>query len=138
MNWKENIKQGIALTFDLIKKQYKEIKFPCYGGMFYRRFLFRYFENQIYLFLTDNALVYTPSGVTFTEIPFSEITDLSIKLKGNKFHIKFIADKKYHLIIYISNWLFTDEVGSLRENAHSFVDELQSKVNSQAQVILNF
>ena len=100
MNWKEQIKHSVDFTFDLVKKQYKDIMFPCYGGRFYRFFLNRYYERSICFYLTNDALIYTPSGVTFTEIPFLEISKLRFYQKGNKFHIKLTADKKYHFQLY--------------------------------------
>ena len=50
MNWKEQIKYSIDFTFDLVKKQYIDIIFPCYGGRFYRFFLNRYYERSIYYY----------------------------------------------------------------------------------------
>ena len=128
MNWKEQIKYSIDFTFDLVKKQYIDIIFPCYGGRFYRFFLNRYYERSIYFYFTKDALIYTRSGATFTEIPFHEISNLRVWQKGYKFHIKFTADKKYHFQLYTNDWLVTDKVGVLKDNAKKFVEELESKV----------
>ena len=128
MNWKAQIKYSMDFTFDLVKKRYKDIVFPCYGGRFYCFFLNRYYEPSIYFYLTTDALIYTPSGATFTEIPFHEISNLRVLQKGNKFHIRFTADKKYHFQLYTNDWLVTDKVGILKDNAKKFVEELESKV----------
>ena len=130
MNWKEQIKYSIDFTFDLVKKQYKDIIFPCYGGRFYRFFLSRYDERRIYFYLTNDAIIYTPSGATFTEVPFSEISNVRVYKKGNKFHLKLTADKKYHFQLYTNDWLVTNKVGSLKDNAKKFVEVLESEVKS--------
>ncbi len=85
MNWNEQIKHSIDFTFDLVKKQYKDIMFPCYGGRFYRFFLYRYYERSIYFYLTNDALIYTPSGATFTEIPFLKFLILEFIKMGISF-----------------------------------------------------
>lgn len=36
MKWREQVKYYIDFTFDLVKNQYEDIMFPCYGGRFYR------------------------------------------------------------------------------------------------------
>lgn len=128
MNWREEVKHSIDFTFDLVKNQYKDIMFPCYGGRFYRFYLSRYYEREIYFYLTKDELIYTPSGATFTKIPFSEITNLTIKQKGNRFHIKFTADRKYHFQLYANDWLITEKVGNLKDNAKKFIEELEFKV----------
>lgn len=128
MKWREQVKYYIDFTFDLVKNQYKDIMFPCYGGRFYRFLLNRYYERSIYFYLTKDSLIYTPSGATFTEIPFLKITSLRIKQKGNKLHIKFTADKKYHFQLYVNDWLVTEKVGNLKDNAKKFIEELESKI----------
>ena len=128
MKWREQVKYYIDFTFDLVKNQYEDIMFPCYGGRFYRFLLNRYYERSIYFYLTNDALIYTPSGATFTEIPFHEISNLKVWQKGNKFHIKFTADKKYHFQLYVNKWLVTEKVGNLKDNTKKFIEELESKV----------
>ena len=128
MNWKEQIKHSIDFTYDLVKKQYKDIMFPCYGGRFYRFLLNRYYEDGINFYLTKDALIYTPSGATFTVVPFFKISNLIVKQKRNKLRIKFTADKKYHFQLYTNDWLTTEKVGSLKDNAKKFAEELKLKV----------
>ena len=97
----------IDFTYDLVKKQYNDIMLPCYGVRFYRFFLSGYYEPRIYFYSTKDELIYTPSGATFTKIPFSAITKLTIKQKVNRFHIKFTADRKYHFQLYANDRIFT-------------------------------
>ena len=128
LNWKEQERYSLDFTYDLVIRQYSDIFFRCYGGRFYRFFLSRYYERRIYFYLTQDKILYTPSGATFTEIPFCKITNLKIKQKGQRYHIKFVADKKYHFQLYTQDWLVTDKLGSMKENAEKFIETLLTKV----------
>ena len=96
MSWKDNLKNSIDFTYNLTKKKFSDVKFPCYGGRFYWFLISRHKEN-VYFYLTEKSLLYTSSGVYFVEIPFKNIRKLSVKKSAiirSMYHIKMVTDKK--------------------------------------------
>lgn len=131
MSWKGDFKNCIDFTYNLAKKKFPDIKFPCYGGRFYWFLVDRHTEN-IYFYLTEKSLLYTESGVYFTEIPFKNIRKLSVKksaITKSMFHIRLVADKRHHLFIYCKEDFSTDLTGNAIKNTNNFIAVLQSSVN---------
>ena len=132
MDWKETFEKSLDFTYQMVKRKISDIKYPCYGGEFYRGQLFRIRQQDLYFYLTAGGILFTPSGVTITEIPFSSIRKLSVK-KGkivNRYHIRFTADKKYHFYISCKEIISTELIGNVSENVKGFIDTLQSNVKS--------
>ncbi len=132
MSWKDNLKKGIDYAYKFTKEKYSDIKFPCYGGRYYRSAFLTYSE-YIHLYLTETSVLYTASGIYITEIPFKSIRKLSIKkdaLAKAMFHIRLVADKKYHLYIYCKEHFSTELTGNAIDNVRNFIEALQLGVNS--------
>ncbi len=132
MSWKDNFKKSFDLTYELVNEKVWNLKYPCYGGRFYWFLISRHFEN-LYFYLTQNALIYTASGAYITEIPFDTIKKLSIKrglfVKAS-IHIRIVADKKYHLLLKDMKWLFTRMTGNNEDNISGFIATLQASVKN--------
>ena len=93
MRWKDDFKQEFDLIYKIVKDEYSDIKYPCYGGRFYWFLVSRYFE-ELYFYLTQSSLIYT-SGGYISKIPFSKIRKLSVKqglLVKSSFHVRIVAD----------------------------------------------
>lgn len=133
MGWKDDFKKSFDFTYELVRKKYPWIEFPCYGGRFYFFFITRHFED-LYFYLTPNSLIYTASSAYITEIPFNKIQKLSVKqgwLFKSSFHIRFVADKKYHLQINAIKDFSTKLTGKSEENVKNFIDTLRNKVENR-------
>ena len=134
MRWKDDFKQEFDLIYKIVKDEYSDIKYPCYGGRFYWFLVSRYFE-ELYFYLTQSRLIYT-SGGYISKIPFSKIRKLSVKqglLVKSSFHVRIVADKKYHFIIKRVNYLSTKLTGDNAYNVKLFIDTLQSNVYNKKQ-----
>lgn len=132
MSWKDDFNKGFDFTYKLVKKKYSDIKFPCYGGRFYYFLVSRHFEN-LYFYLTCNSLIYTASSAYITEIPFKEIQKLSIKqgfFFKSSFHIRIVADRKYHLLIKNIKNFSTNLTGDGPDNVRNFIDTLRTSVEN--------
>jgi len=108
------------------------MRFSCYGGKYYRYALLQYTES-LFFYLNENNLIYTTSGVTITEIPLKNIRKLSVKkdkLNKQMYHIRFVAEKKYHLYLHFRDWAETDLTGKTKDNVENFIKLLQSKTNN--------
>lgn len=128
MSWKDDFKNGFDQVYELVKGKYADIRFPCYGGRFYWFLISRHFEN-LYFYLTKNSIIYTASRAYITEIPFDTIKKLSVKqglFVKSSFHIRIVADKRYHFIIKRLDYLSTRLTGNNVDNLKMFIDTLQS------------
>ena len=101
MSWKDDFKKSFDRTYEIVRRKYPDIRFPCYGGRFYWFLITRHFES-LYFYLTENSLIYTSSSAYITEIKFSDIKKISIK-QGWLFKSSFRICKI--LLIYIQNTL---------------------------------
>lgn len=131
MGWKDDFKRSFDVTYQLVKDKVPDIRFPCYGGKFYWFLVSRHFAN-CYFYLTTNSIVYTLSGAYILEIPFNNITKMSVKrgmLCKRHYHIWLRADKKYHFIIYDMKDFTAKLTGASSENVRNFIDTLKIKVN---------
>ena len=132
MSWKDDFKKGFDRVYEIVKRKYPYISFPCYGGRFYWFLITRHFEN-LYFCLTQNSLIYTASSAYITEIPFDTIKKLSIK-RGlfikSSIHIRIVADKKYHLLLKDMKWLSTRITGDNGDNINGFIAALQANVEN--------
>ena len=133
MSWKDDFKKSFDLTYKLVNKKVWNLRFPCYGGRFYWFLLTRSFEN-LYFYLTPNSLIYTASSAYITEIPFDKIKKISIKQGGivkSSFHIRIVADKRYHLLIKDMKWLSTKLTGNGEDNVRNFLETLKASVENK-------
>ena len=131
MSWRDNFKHTFDFTYELVKKKFSDIRFPCYGGRFYWLLFSRRFEN-VYFYLTQDSLIYTASSAYITEIPFKDITKLSIKgdlLFKRSIRIHLVADKKYHFLINDIKDFSTNLTGNGSNNVKNFIEILQNKVD---------
>ncbi len=131
LSWRDTFKKTFDVTYQLVKDNVSDIKFPCYGGRFCWFFLSRHFDNY-YFYLTTNSLIYTLSSAHILEIPFNDITKMKIKrglLLKNHYHIWLRADKKYHFLICDIKDFNTKLTGASCENVRNFIDTLKMKVN---------
>ena len=131
MSWRDNFNHTFDFTYELVKKKFSDIRFPCYGGRFYWFLFSRHFE-YVYFYLTQDSLVYTASSAYITEIPFNNITKLSIKrglLFKRSIHVYLVADKKYHFLINDIKGFSTNLTGNGSDNVKNFIDTLQDKVS---------
>ena len=130
MSWKDDFINGFDRVYELVKGKRTDIRFPCYGGRFYWFLISRHFES-LYFYLTNNSLIYTASSAYITEIPFDTIRKMSVKqglFVKSSFHIRIVADKRYHLIIKRLAYLSTKLTGNNIDNFKMFTDTLQSEV----------
>lgn len=133
MSWKDDFKKSFDLTYKLVNKKVWNLRFPCYGGRFYWFLLTRRFEN-LYFYLTPNSLIYTASSAYITEIPFDKIKKISIKqgvIVKSSFHIRIVADKRYHLLIKDMKWLSTKLTGNGEDNVRNFLETLKASVENK-------
>lgn len=133
MSWKDDLKKSFDLTYKLVNKKVWNLRFPCYGGRFYWFLLTRSFEN-LYFYLTPNSLIYTASSAYITEIPFDKIKKISIKqgvIVKSSFHIRIVADKRYHLLIKDMKWLSTKLTGNGEDNVRNFLETLKASVENK-------
>ncbi len=133
MSWKDDFKKSFDLTYKFVNKKVWNLKFPCYGGRFYWFLLTRRFEN-LYFYLTPNSLIYTASSAYITEIPFDKIKKISIKqgvIVKSSFHIRIVADKRYHLLIKDMKWLSTKLTGNGEDNVRNFIETLKASVENK-------
>ena len=127
MSWTDDLKCSIDSVYKSVRKQYPDIKFSCYGGRFYW-FLFTRHFKQLYLYTTNNCLLFTSSGAYITEIPFDKILKLSVKqglFVKSSFHIRFVADKKYHFLVKNLDHLSTNLTGNCFDNVKGFIETLK-------------
>ena len=132
MSWKDDFKKSFDLTYELVNGKVCNLKYPCYGGRFYWFLISRHFEN-LYFYLTQNALIYTASSAYITEIPFDTIKKLSIKrglFVKSSIHIRIVADKKYHLLLKDMKWLSARKTGKNKDNIQGFIQMLQTSVKN--------
>ena len=128
MGWNDDFKKGFDRVYETVRRKYPDARFPCYGGRFYWFLFTRHFET-LYLYLTQNSLIYTASSAYVTEIKFNDIKKISIKqgrLIKHSFSIRIVADKKYHLQIYAIKDFSTKLTGSAAENVKRFIDTLEA------------
>ena len=130
MGWKDDFKKSFDQVYESVRRNYTDIQFPCYGGR-YHWFLFtRYFEN-LYFYLTENSLIYTASSAYITEIKFHDVKKISIRqgwLFKSSFHIRIVADKKYHLQINEIKDFSTKLTGNSADNVKNFIDMLRTNI----------
>ena len=134
MSWKDDFKNGFDRVYEIVKRKYPDIRFPCYGGRFYWFLTTRHFES-LYFYLTENSLIYTASSAYINEIPFDRIKNLSIKrglLVKSSIHIRIVADKKYHLLLKDMKWLSTQMTGNNEDNIRVFIAALQASVKDNS------
>ena len=130
MDWKDSFKEGFDNIYSIMKIKYPDIRFPCYGGRFYWFLISRHFES-LHFYLTQSSIIYTASSAYVTEIPFDAIKKISIKqglFVKSSFHIRIVADKRYHFIIKKIDYLSTKLTGDNIDNLKLFIDTLQSEV----------
>lgn len=131
MDWKEKFKKSLDFTYEIVKRKVADIKYPCYSGEIYK-YAFLIHQQELYFYLTPRGILFTPSGASVKEIPFSDIRKLAIK-KGriiNWYHIRFIADKKYHFYIHCKKVFSTELTGDASENLKAFIETLRSSVKN--------
>ena len=131
LRWSDKFKRRFDLTYELVKDELSEIRFPCYGGRFWWHFGKRRFD-VCYLYLTPSSFVYTYSGGYKYEIPLNEITKATVKngfLFKRHYHIRFRVERNYHFIIYDMRDFYTELTGASSENVRNFLDTLKMKVN---------
>ena len=46
MSWKDDFKNGFDRVYEIVKRKYPDIRFPCYGGRFYWFLWTRRFDYQ--------------------------------------------------------------------------------------------
>ena len=129
LSWSDKFKRSFDLTYELVKDEFSDIKYPCYGGRYWWRFVKRRFDI-CYLFLSQSSFIYTYSGGHKYQIPFNEITNLKVKngfVFKNHYHIRFRADRNYHFQIYDLKNFATDLTGASSENIRNFIDTLKLK-----------
>ena len=132
MSWKDDFKKSFDQTYEIVRRKYPDIRFPCYGGRFYWFLITRHFES-LYFYLTENSLIYTANSAYITEIPFNTIKKLSIKrglFVKSSIHIRIVADKKYHLLLKDMKWLFARKTGNNEDNIQGFIQILQTSVKN--------
>ena len=78
MDWKEKFKKSLDFTYEMVKRKVADIKYPCYGGEIYK-YAFLIHQQELYFYLTPRGILFTPSGASVKEIPFSDIRKLAIK-----------------------------------------------------------
>ena len=133
MSCKDDFKNGFDRVYEIMKRKYPDIRFPCYGGRFYWFIFTRHFES-LYFYLTQDALIYTASSAYITKIPFEKIKKLSIRqgiLFKRSFDIRIIADKKYHFIVNDIKDFSTKLTGIGSKNVNCFIDILRSNVEKK-------
>ena len=131
MSWRDNFEHTFDFIYKSVKKRISDIRFPCYGGRFYWFLFSRHFKYG-YFYLTQESFIYTRSGAYITEIPFHDITKLSIKrglLFKRSVHIYLVADKKYHFLIKDIKDFSTSLTGNGSNNVKNFIETLQDKVD---------
>ena len=132
MSWKDDFKKGFDRIYEIVRRKYPDIRFPCYGGRFYWFLITRHFES-LYFYLTENSLIYTASSAYITEIKFSDIRKISIKqgwLFKSSFRIRIFAEKKYHLQINAIKDFSTKLTGNSADNVKSFIETLRARVSA--------
>ena len=132
MSWKDDFKKGFDRIYEIVRRTYPDIRFPCYGGRFYWFLITCHFEN-LYFYLTENSLIYTASSAYITEIKFNDIKKISIKqgrLFKSSFRIRIVADKKYHLQINAIKDFSTKRTGNSADNVKAFLDTLRANVRA--------
>ena len=132
MSWKDDFKKSFDFVYTFVKQKYPDIRFPCYGGRFYWILVSRYFE-ELHFYLTENSLLYTASSAHITEIPFDKIQNVSVKqgkFIKSSFHIRIVADQKYHFIIKKLDYLVTELTGNSADNVKNLIDTLRSSVEN--------
>ncbi len=130
MSWRDGFKHSFDLAYKLTKGKYGDAAFPCYGGRFYWFLASRHFDN-FYFYLTKSSFIYTTSGVYFTEIPFEKMKKVTVR-RGlffkSSFHIRIVADKKYHLLIKVMKNFSTQLTGNSTDNVRQFIETLESQL----------
>ena len=132
MSWKDDFKKSFDRIYEIVRRKYPDIRFPCYGGRFYWFLITRHFES-LYFYLTENSLIYTASSAYITEISFDTIKKLSIKrglFVKSSIHIRIVADKKYHLLLKDMKWLSARKTGNNEDNIQGFIQMLQTSVKN--------
>ena len=132
MSWKDDFKNGFDRIYEIVKRKYPDIRFPCYGVRFYW-FLYTRHVEDLYFYLTKNSLIYTASSAHITEIKFKDIKKISIKqgwLFKFSFRIRIVADKKYDLQINVIKDFSTKLTGNSAENVKNFIDTLRVSVKA--------
>ncbi len=132
MSWKDDFKKSFDRIYEIVRRKYPDIRFPCYGGSFYWFLIKRHFES-LHFYLTENSLIYTASGAHITEIKFNDIKKISIKqgwLFKSSFRIRIVADKKYHLQINTIKDFSTKLTGNSADNVKSFMDTLRASISA--------
>ena len=129
---KGDFKKIFDRIYEIVRRKYPDIRFPCYGGRFYWFLITRHFES-LYFYLTENSLIYTASSAYITEIKFKDIKKISIKqgrLFKSSFRIRIVADKKYHLQINAIKDFSTKLTGNSADNVKIFMDTLRASVSA--------
>lgn len=131
MSWKERFKYGFDFNYEAVKREYPDIKYPCYGGRFYYHSINypRKFE-ELYFYMTSKSLIYARGCTNITEIPFKIITNVSI-VQGRPFkssyHVRFNGGGDHHFIIKDMSWLSTELTGNNADNLKGFFETLREK-----------
>lgn len=131
MSWKDSFKRNFDVTYELVKDEVPDVRFPCFGGRFYWFLAGRHYDYY-YFYLSSNSIIYTLSGAYILEIPFDDIKKLKIKrgiLRKSHYHIWLRADKKYHFLICDIKDFNTKLTGASSENVRNFIDTLKIKFN---------
>ena len=133
MKRKDQFKKMFDFTYEVVKRKLPDIKFPCYGGQFYR-YLLNTYNEYLHLYLTPRGIAFTASGGHISEVPYCSIKSLSVRqsrLSKSMYHIRLVADKKYHFYIYDREIISTELTGNVSENVKGFIDTLQSEVQKR-------
>ncbi len=125
--WQQDELHWLDFTFDLVKKEYGIPEISIYGGIFDMFILTMHFY-RFNFYVANGRLVYSKGGIIY-EIPLDNLIKLKMKEHSNRFDIKFKTDKKYHIVIYNANWIFTEKTGNSKENCEKLIKFLKSKEN---------
>ena len=133
MKSKDRFKRMFDFTYEIVKRKMSDIQFPCYGGQFYR-YLLNTYNEYLHLYLTPRGIAFTASVGHISEVPYCSIKSLSVRqsrLSKSMYHIRLVADKKYHFYIYDREIISTELTGNVSENVKGFIDTLQSEVQNR-------
>ncbi len=125
--WQQEELHCLDFTYDIVKKEYGTPEIAIYGGIFDKFFINRYFYRYNF-FVVNGHLIYSVGGRIY-EIPLDNLRELKIKEHSNRYDIKFKTDKKYHIIIYNADWIFTEKIGNSKDNCAKLLNFLRSKEN---------
>ncbi len=123
--WLQDELYWLDFTFDVVEKEYGTPEISIYGGVFDRFLLTTHFY-RFNIYVSNGHLIYSKGGRIY-EIPLDNFIKLKIKEHSNRFDIKFKTDKKYHIVIYNDDWIFTEKTGYSKDNCEKFVKFLKSK-----------